>query len=1512
MPIGVGSGSVVWKFHVILMCRAPSIFIMQLIHLRAFFFQLCSALVFCACTFPPIASAELRITEFMASNKDVISDEDDDASDWIELFNSGAESVDLDGYHLTDDPGALTKWRFPAMSLDAGEFLLVFASEKNRRVPGAELHTNFTLSSSGEYLALVAPDGSTVVVEFGPVSDPLPEQFEDVSYGLMQTGDTTNSVLLRTAANCTVLVPSGGSLGDTWTVPDFDDSSWDAAVTGIGYDENSTYLTQFGAGGNLDDALNGVNTSVYIRVPFDATDASSIAELTLRMKYDDGFIAFLNGTRVADGNAPEVAVWDSEATTDNPDGSATTFEDFSLTESIALLRNGSNVLAIQGLNGDLGSSDMLAVPELHALRVTNPSIGGPGYLAVPSPGAFNGETFGGFVSDTTFSVKRGFFDAPFDVEITTATEGATIRYTTNGDPPSANRGAIYSGPINIARTTPLRAIAVKEGMVSTNIDTQTYIFVDDVVTQSSSNTESIWDLPSSWGGTSPDYGMDPRVVDNRIHRETIREDLKRVPTLSIVMDASAMFGGNGIYANPGSSGSNWERACSMEIIDPATIDGSMNAQIDCGIRIQGGAFRSFGLTRKKSFRVLFKGIYGPTKLRYPFFGRDAADEFDTLTFRMESNDGYQWGNRSDPQYARDEFGRRSQLAMGSPSPHGRYMHLYINGVYWGVYNTVERPDASFGAAYFGADKDQWDGINSGRATNEGSTAPWNTLVNLVEDITSADDEAARTEAFMRARGLNPDGTNNPGWESYIDIDNYIDYLLVNWYSGNNDWPHKNYYCGRARGPESEGFKFFGWDAEWSLFMNSSNDKTGTFSGVAEPQEHLRNSLEYRLRFGDRAHRALFNDGPLTPQRCIDRYDEIVVDHRSILVPELARWGDQHGTLRTMNDWEDAYQRIVDDWLSVRTPSFVNVLRSASLYPETDAPVFSQHGGSVSADTPVAMVTNADRIYYTFDGSDPRLLGGAVNPAAEVVSFGGGGPVPMTFMTTGHVWKYLDDGSNQRTAWRASEFDDDDWASGPSQLGYGDDSEDSGTGLSFGPDSGSKFPTTYFRTKVDIPDPSIWDHILMRVKYDDGAAFYVNGSEVERANLSSNAAFDDFANGTVSDENSWKDFEINTTRFVAGINTIAVEVHQGSGSSSDIRLDMILRGEISRGGGANVSDPLFFAEPGMLRARSFSSGTGEWSAINEAFFTIDTVPADSSNLIVSEFNYHPADPATLAETSVSSDRDDFEFAEMMNIGGATIDLTGVSFKAGINFEFPRHSLLGAGERLLLVRNRAAFDARYGAIEGVQVFEYTGRLSNDGETLLLSSDAAGVVREFTYNDQEPWPTAADGEGVSLVLVDPASNPDHADVSNWRAGIRIGGTPGSQETLGTSYAEWATLHGITGGPDGDHNGDGVSNIFAYLFAAPTGRAPLPKVAVRSLSVGGGQPVDFLTLSYRLNLDATEVAIAAEISEDLVSWDNDSARTETVSTVENGDGTATVTLRLAEPIGSDGAHLFLRLGVR
>ena len=137
--------------------------------------------------------------------------------------------------------------------------------------------------------------------------------------------------------------------------------------------------------------MQNISTSIYCRVPFDLADTAGIASVTLRMKYDDGFVAFLNGVEVADGNPPTNGlVWNAQAGADHTDSLALQFEDTDLTAQAGHLNVGNNVLAIHMLNRGPTSSDFLLLPRLEAEFVSNPGLGGPGYFQQPTPGTANG------------------------------------------------------------------------------------------------------------------------------------------------------------------------------------------------------------------------------------------------------------------------------------------------------------------------------------------------------------------------------------------------------------------------------------------------------------------------------------------------------------------------------------------------------------------------------------------------------------------------------------------------------------------------------------------------------------------------------------------------------------------------------------------------------------------------------------------------------------------------------------------------------------------------------------------------------------------------------------------------------------------------------------------------------------------------------------------------------------------------------------------------------------------
>ena len=205
-------------------------------------------------------TAQPTISEFLAENNSNITDQDGEHSDWIEIHNPSAESINLLGWSLTDDPEQLNQWIFPEINLPANGYLIVFASGKDRRNPEEELHTNFSLSSDGEYLALVSPVDNNVVTEFD-----FSQQYEDISYGSSIT--TTTTVILAERAPAKWLVPSAPV--DGWTTAEFDDAQWQDGSTGFGYDLSGDYAPYISANGNVQAQMSNLNGSLYLRIPFD-------------------------------------------------------------------------------------------------------------------------------------------------------------------------------------------------------------------------------------------------------------------------------------------------------------------------------------------------------------------------------------------------------------------------------------------------------------------------------------------------------------------------------------------------------------------------------------------------------------------------------------------------------------------------------------------------------------------------------------------------------------------------------------------------------------------------------------------------------------------------------------------------------------------------------------------------------------------------------------------------------------------------------------------------------------------------------------------------------------------------------------------------------------------------------------------------------------------------------------------------------------------------------------------
>jgi len=1248
---------------------------------------------------PAAPPQQVMITEFVASNGSGLEDEDGDTADWIEIHHEGNEPVNLAGWSLTDDARMPRRWTFPILSLNPGEYLVVFASGKDRKPSGGELHTSFKLGRAGEDLALFTSGSPpTLVSHFVD----YPEQRTDRSYG-------------------------------------------------------------------------------------------------------------------------------------------------------------------EAIDGDVG------------------------YLLTPTPGGPNiGEALVGLAREVDVSVDHGLFFEPFPLELTTPTADAEIYYTFDGSVPTPENGFLYTEPLEIAGTArravvTLRAATYRDRFVPSAVTTRSYIFPEPVLFQPGDPDG----FPRNWtGAPAADYEMDPEVVQDPARAQGIAVGLQSLPSVCIVADGADIFGADGLYSNPARSGVLWERPASLEFIGP---DGEDGFQVDCGLRVHGGASRNPSNSPKHGWRVLFKSAYGPEKLRFPVFPDSSVSIFDTLVFRANYNNSWihsDDGQRLRAQLLHDQWARDTQRDMGHPASHGRFVNLYLNGLFWGVYNLVERPSAPFCAAYLGGEKEEWDVYNSTNAV-DGDGQSWSTLRALREQ-----DQALLDNYLALA--------------DFLDITSFADYMLLNFYAGNEDWSGHNWFAARRR-VASGTFKFFSWDAERILESITVNRLLASDDdGPSILFSRLREQPEFCLAFADRVAKHCFNGGALTPAAAAHRWESRAAEVEKAVLLEEARWGDYRrdversgGTLyRYDPHWLAEKARLMSLQFPQRSEIFLRQLVSAGLYPDVEAPVFNRRGGEFAPGFAVELSVAkgaAATLYFTTDGRDPRVFRtGAVAYTASVYT----GPFLIRGRTVvkaravrGETWSAL----SEQVFFPAGSYPGDIVISEilyDAQGGEGHEFieiHNTGrataslagvrftSGIDFVFDAGeSLLPGAYLvlvsdatefeRRFPDVPYAGVFRRSLAsageKITLRDAAGVTLfsvkdyagNLWPVSPAVLSYSLVLADFAvnpddprawrasalidgspgapdpepihDGVVISEvlvghapsqgnaielQNLKDFALDVSGWFIGderssesglkrFRIPAGTVLPARGYA--VLAEQVFRGEFGAFGGLELEDlggELYLSsadEAGELTGyiagvrygalvEGFSFGRHETSTSIE--FTVLSRPTPRGRnaaprrpqVALNELHYHPVEG-------------DLEFVELYNTSSVEVRLDGWKL-AGLsgsprpeNFVFPAGVALPAGGYLVVVpTDPAAFRLASGVSAAtIVVGPYGGELDNSGGHLRLlkplggSAEAYVEVDRVRYDDREPWPSEADGHGMSLERIRPTHYGN--EVFNWAASTTSGGTPGASNTV------------------------------------------------------------------------------------------------------------------------------------
>ncbi len=1373
----------------------------------------------------------ITISEFMASNDTILTDEDGEFEDWIELHNSTAASVNLNGWFLTDNAGNLTKWQIPDVALDADGYMVVFASNKDRRVPGANLHTDFRLSAGGEYLALVQPDGTTVEHEYAPA---FPPQQTDISYGLGQ-GQTVDT-LVDAGASAKFLVPTATDPVGDWRSIGFDDSGWADVATGIGYQnlaggsstspvaywtfdntpndasgnnltatlagaatysaevpsqigtgsslslsgsigtyavvdpmdvsetgfsismwfkgasanrglftvakgnlgtggvDRSLYLSgtnivaqlkpgvtaetiqssgqtyndnawhhlvytfeqgvtsqriyvdgaavAFGAqsasaftdqdriyigytpqtfgttndywNGRIDDvaifagslsatqvaslyggasplelqsyadeietnvgaSLSGVNASSYLRIPFDVADLGLYDDLKLQVKYDDGFVAYLNGTQIASRNAPTTMSWNSTATATRFNGDAVVYEDIDVSAHLGLLQTGTNVLSFQGLNIGASNIDFLLSPRLIDEDITGTV---EQFYTLPTPGGPNNFSGTEIAFDPLFSQASSVITAATSVSISTSTPGAVIHYTTNGSVPT-EASPVYAGPIDVGTTMQIRARAFKTDARPSNIVSQFYTMVANDALSWSSNLPLI--VVDTYGGAF-----------NGTSLTTV--------TAHFLQD-----NGNRTF-----------------------LTSRQDVAVRAGMRLRGQSSQGF------------------PKHQYAFETWDETnnDRGYSLLGMPEESDWIIYGPYAEKAEIQNAFVYELSNEIGDYAVRTQYVEMFINtdatvtaSDYAGLYILMEKikvdpnridieeigPNNNSGSALTGGylfsfDKDdpgEIDWITTGRGyrfhmitpdfEDEATQAQKNYLTSYMNSLEAA---------LYGANFTDP----NTGYAQYLDVQSFINHHLIVELAKNID-----------------GYRI-------STYYNKDRDGKVNMGPV----------WDYNL--------SLSNANYLTGWDPAGWYDPLVGD------------GSKPYFSRLFQDPNFA-QQYIDTYFNYRSDLW-----------------------------------SSDRLLDKVDDHVGLIYEGALRDHARWGTLGN------------YLWP---------------------------NIYFGNGDAPHGTGA-------NNHPARTYRDEVQVLRQWLHDRMLwMDSQWLAQPQFSQSGGEIAPG------------------------FQLNLTGSAGGTVYYTTDGTDPRAPGGGIAPSAIAyTGPIALGGNANVT--------ARLKNNTVTASLeDDWSAPRSEVFVVD-----AADLIVSEIAYNPADPGPNPGGFV---RDDYEFVEVTNVGSTPLNVGGYKFTNGVAFTFP-NVVIAAGESRVVVRNAAAFALRYPGVTPLGTF--TGVLDNAGEGITLVDNVGVTLFDGKYEDD--WEPHTDGEGFTLVTTYEAPGGgalyNVGDASDkWRASQFIHGNPGATDAgiqsgaivvneVLTNGGDWIELHNrlaVAVDLGGWFLSDNSTNLTRYEIAAGT----------------------------------------------------------------------------------------------
>ncbi len=1422
-------------------------------------FEIRFAHAFLALLFGLVSSAwaDPIISEFLASNNSELADEDGEFSDWIEIHNPDAMAVDMEGWHLTDNETNLDKWTFPSVSIPSGGYLVVFASGKNRATVGNELHTDFKLSSSGEYLALVKSDAVTKTSEF----DPYPGQSEDVSYGT----NSSNVLLKKNAALRYTLTTPGG----TWKDYNFDDSSWSghrSSDVGVVITECETGSSDGVELQNVSEAI--VDTTGWYMAFGEGTNGN--------INGVEEFLAFLPNSMASGG---------LHLFTENSGGLGNIAWENSGERGWAMLFNASDEVmdfVVWGYTEaevrNLNVNQSISGKQVTLSHTDVPWSGAPGGSGnnlsnnIIRSGSRDTDTAAdwSFTSSATLGSQNSSILRPFTSYGQTQAQagigfedntGYESLLLTNIDSDASEAWVRF--PFTLADPADINALTLR-----LRYDDGFQAFINGVAV---ANANDITTVGQESGGFV-DFNLNAHLSSLRtggnvlavrlINVSSGSSDFLLMPELvaplssgsssyTYLTDPSPEVANQGGVLNPGP-------VISEVTENPALPTDVQSLVVTANVQPRDAAVSTVTLRYRVDYGsevnlvMLDDGVGGDAVSADGVFSAtvpaSASGPGDMLRWQVIAVDA--GGEESQMPLLADVTG-----ASQSPEYYGTVISSTIGGslpaMQWFTQNeSASRTRAGTRASAFYAGK-FYDNIfvrQRGGFTNSGSqkfnfNKGFPLFVNAdlpavgEVNMNGNGSDSSYVRQSLAFNFFNEAGA--PGCESFpvqMRLNGSFDRLGVLIEQVDEDYLKRfdfdeeggELYKFVQRGNLNPAFddvstgveKKTGDENDMStlqslvddLKQSSSNDRVTSFYDNMDVQEYV-NYMAIRcvLQMADDVRKNFY------------MYKDTSGDGRWRLLPWDLDWifgiVGGHGSTRVEHPFFGTQAFPTDDganqWNRLHDVAFEGVemqrLYLRRLRSLMDSRLKSTATGSW-------FEANIDSIFNSMSGvSGPSSSNYTALRNTEVPERRGDLFTQMTTSISGMSVVIP--------------------AAQPSNPNIVIDEVD------FNPLGGDQ------------------DHEYIRLTNNESTEIDISGWSI-----STGVDFT-FPPGTVLPRNGMLYVSPKLKKFVT---------RSASPTGDEQRL---------------VTGPYF----GHL------SSFGENLVLkNEMGGTVHTfnyggAPSDAQQyLVVSEFLYYPLSNS------------EAEFVEMTNISSTvTVDLTGVHFSNGVNFSFTGSAItsLAPGEAVLVVKDQAAFESVYGTGVSNRIagaFTDGTELNNGGEGIKLDYATNATIHNFSYSSTTPWPVTL---GSSLVLLNPETRPDHADPANWVSSAAVGGTPAGG---GSQFAAWLASRGQV---NPLVEVDGWSELLTYALGRDL--AGVGFIYGSDVETFSASSVDGLYLTLETTVrDVGDTIVVPQVATNLIDWEDATVDVILVSSTDNGDGTHTMKWRSVSQVMA-GGNQFIRVKV-